>query len=292
MSPGFSQERMDITRMKRLRSIFVLLALVGASPAAAQQGLEARMRGFLHAVQRMPVDSVAPFFPRRGTWTWVVTTHGSALGDRVGAWRFDAQQTLQVIREGGPACQSFTPPGDVGGVGVLINEAWEHPWPWRRVRGNRFVPRGASAASPLFVEWRREDGRWVVSSYGDQQWRRPRLLGVGVHDARRDPVPHPPLTDAIPEGEPRAEDTRWFVENEPITFEGMHYIKYGLSRALAPGDVTRIATLDGVALYAETGDEGGAGYLYVPVGSSLEFQPYQAFGSPPCYDPGAPGEGR
>jgi hypothetical protein len=108
---------MDIIRMKRRAWISALFALLAAKPTAAQPGLEARMRGFLHAVERLSMDGVAPFFPRRGTWTWVVTTHGSPLGDRVGVWRFDAERTLQVIQEGGPACQSFTPAGEIGGVG-------------------------------------------------------------------------------------------------------------------------------------------------------------------------------
>ena len=40
------------------------------------------------------------------------------------------------------------------------------PGRWRRVGGNRFVPPGAPASSPIFVEWRREGDAWVVAAAG------------------------------------------------------------------------------------------------------------------------------
>lgn len=261
--------------------IAVILSLLAAAPAAAQPSLEARMRAFVHAAAEEHVDSVVAFFPRRGTWSWVVTTHGSAPGDRVGVWRFDAAQTLDVIQDG-PACQSFMSAVESVRHGALI---YRLEAPWRRVRGYRFVPAGASAASPLFVQWRREDGRWVVSAYGDEQWRRPRLLGVGVGEGRRDTTRNPPLTDPIAEDGPHVGRARWFVD-------GVHYIKYGLPRPLRPGDVTRVGWYDGVALHAETGEKGVPEVLYLATGPGFEFQPYQALGSPPCYDPALPARER
>lgn len=279
---------MGIVRTPRPAWILLLIGIAASSPAAAQRGLDARMRAFTDAMQEGQIDSVAAFFPRRGAWTWVLTTHDGARGDRVGVWRFGAEQTFRAIDDGGPVCDSFRLEFEMRAMGPLSDQMMRDPPPWRRVRGNRFVPRGASAGSPAFVQWRREDGVWVVSSFGDERWTRPRLLGFERNEGRRDGIPNDPLMVPIPPDAPNAASTEWYVANESIGFDARRYVKHGLPRTLAPGDVTRVGSLDGVGLYAETGQPGPAEVLYVPVAPGLEFQPYYAFGSPPCYDPGAP----
>jgi hypothetical protein len=289
-----TRSRRKVTDVRRFPclGLVLLAAMLAAAPAAAQPGVEARMRAFTDAMADGQIDSVAAFFPRRGAWTWVLTTHDGARGDRVGVWRFDAEQTHRAIDDGGPVCDSFSLQFEMRAIGPLSEQMMGSSRPWRRVRGNRFVPRGASAGSPAFVQWRREDGAWVVSAFGDERWTRPRLLGVERNEGRRDSVRAEPLTLPIPPGAPAAAGADWFVDNEPILFAGIRYIKYALPRTLAPGDVTRVGTLHGVGLYAETGETGSAEVLYVPVAPGFEFQPYNAFGSPPCYDPGAPEAGR
>lgn len=283
---------MDTVRGPRLAWTALIAATLIAAPATAQPGLEARMRAFTHAIERQTIDSVAAFFPRRGTWTWVLTTHTGLRGDRVGMWRFGAEQTLRALDEGGPVCESFEARGEVGSVGVLVAQmGYDPPRPWRRARGNRFVPRGASAGSPHFVQWRREDGRWVVSAFGDERWLAPRLLGSDRNVGMRDRITGEPLTIPIPPDGPHAGRMGWFLRHEPIVFDDRHFYKYGLPRTLAPGDVTRAGALDGVGIYAETGQTGLPDVLYVPVGPGFEFQPYHPFGEPPCYDPGVPGDG-
>lgn len=280
---------MDVARGPRPVGIVLLALMAAAAPAAAQPALEGRMRAFTRAVAEEGIDSVAAYFPRRGTWTWVLTTHEGARRDRVGHWRFDAGQTLRAIREGGPVCGSFAHRGHVGPVGVLISKMGGHPpRPWRRVRGNRFVPPGASAGSPIFVQWRREDGRWVVSAFGDEQWMRPRLLGVERNAGTHDSLPGEPLTVPIPAAGPHAGRAGWYLRDEPIYFDGRMLYKYGPPRTLRPGDVERIGSLHGVGLYQETGATGLASVLYVPAGPGFLFHAYQAEGSEPCYDPGAP----
>lgn len=144
---------MYIVLKPRLVSIALLAMMAAAAPAAAQPALEGRMRAFARAVEEKGIDSVAAFFPRRGTWAWVLTTHAGLRGDHVGLWRFDAAETLRAIQEGGPVCGSFAHRGHAGALGMLSSEMGEHPRRrWRRVRGNRFVPPGASAGSPIFVE--------------------------------------------------------------------------------------------------------------------------------------------
>jgi hypothetical protein len=283
---------MDVRRRPRLAGIVLLALMAAAAPAAAQPVLEGRMRAFARAVEEEGIDSVAAYFPRRGTWTWVLTTHAAARGDHVGLWRFDAAQTLRAIQEGGPVCESFARRGHTGVVGVLINEMGEHPRRrWRRVRGNRFVPPRASAGSPIFVEWRREDGRWVVSAFGDERWIGPPLLGVERTRGTRDSLPGEPLMAPIPAEGPHAGRAGWYLRDEPIIFDDLTLFKYGPPRTLRPGDVERIGSLDGVGLYQEAGATGLASVVYVPVGPGFTFHAYQAEGSEPCYDPGSPADG-
>ena len=279
---------MEIVRGQRLAWIFLLIGIAAAGPAAAQPGLEARMRAFRGAVEEGDVGRVAPFFPRRGTWTWVLTTHQDARGNQAGVWRFGAEQTPRAIREGGPVCESFALRFEARMVGTLIDRMMRDRRPWRRVPGNRFVPRGASNGSATFVQWRQEDDAWVVSAFGDERWQGPRALGIDRNLATRDRLPSEPLTMPIPADGPHAGRMRWFLEHEPIVFDDGLFLSYGPPRTLRPGDVTRIGSLDGVGIYEETGATGAAEVLYVPVGPGFEFQAYQGFGSPPCYDPASP----
>ena len=56
-------------------------------------------------------------------------------------------------------------------IGRLSHQVMHRGTGWRRVRGgSRFVPRDAPDDSPLFVEWRREGGTWVVSAVGDESF--------------------------------------------------------------------------------------------------------------------------
>ncbi|HEX2207313.1 MAG TPA: hypothetical protein VHG93_06495 [Longimicrobium sp.] len=207
---------MIIARPPHLECIVIPWVLM-AVPAAAQHALDARMRAFTRAVTAEAfVDSAAAFFPRRGEWTWTLTIHRGPRGDSIVVRRFRAEQTLEAIREGGIACESFAPRFEVRTIGPLIDRMLRDERPWRRVRGNRFVPRGASAGSPVFVDWRREDGRWVIDGYGDEVWRRPRLLGRARNEGTRDSLPGPPLTTPVPADGPHAGRRRWYLEHEPI----------------------------------------------------------------------------
>ena len=137
--------------------------------SAAEQpvSLEQQMRGFLARVGRGNADSVAVFFPRQGDWTYIHTRH-RAGGDSVGLWRIPGAETARAAW--GPLQSSFwiNPHGQP--VGRFVHQVRHRPGEWRRVRGNRFVPPGASAASRIFVEWRREGGEWVISELADESF--------------------------------------------------------------------------------------------------------------------------
>jgi len=83
-------------------------------------------------------------------------------------------------------------------------------------------------------------------------------------------------TSGLPAVEENARSATWFINNEPITFNGHRYVKYGLPRVLNVGDVNNIGTYQGVAVFAEpSANAQNAEVIYVPVGSRCEFQPYQ-----------------
>lgn len=68
----------------------------------------------------------------------------------------------------------------------------------------------------------------------------------------------------------------WMVLNEPISFRGYRYIKYGLPRVFGVREVERAGEYHGTPLFTEagTGDRLPA-LLLVPVRPGCEFQTYQ-----------------
>ena len=252
--------------------IFPILPLLLAIPlrAAAQDGLEHRNEAFLRAVAHAPRDSVATFFPRRGDWRWTQVSHGAPPGRGLTVWRFAATETLRAIGRGGPVCASFWQSG--GGVGpvetMLVMRVNRGGTRWRRVTGNRFVPAGESARSPVFVQWRREDGRWVVSAFGDANYWVPRVPG----EFPRDHVVHDTVL-RLPPTPVYAAEAPWYLESEPITFEGHRYTKYGRPRAFADSLLTRVGRFGMIGVYARK-EDADAEIIYIPLAPG-EYQPYQ-----------------
>ncbi|HEX9937849.1 MAG TPA: hypothetical protein VGB15_12030 [Longimicrobium sp.] len=83
-------------------------------------------------------------------------------------------------------------------------------------------------------------------------------------------------TTGLPTAEQNAASATWYINNEPITFNGRRYVKYGLPRVLGATDVNNVGNVQGVAAFAEPSANAEAPeVIYVPVGSRCEFQPYQ-----------------
>ena len=252
-------------------SALALTALaLAALPARAQApdaGLAARMRAFLQAAPDAPNDSVATFFPRRGDWTWVQTRHRPDYrgAPRIGVWRFGGAETPRAIGAGGPVCESFDGVGGIGPTeGRFGVQTQLHRAPWRRVRGTRFVPAGESAASPVFVEWRREDGTWVVSAFGDVDVYFPRVLGRRVPPGWRD-------TTGVPEDAAFA-PADWYM----ITLNGLRYITYGGPRPRNRADLVRIGVFQRVSVFAEPDENPDwPALVYLPTAPG-QFQAYEA----------------
>ncbi|MBW3569923.1 MAG: hypothetical protein KY467_02340 [Gemmatimonadetes bacterium] len=263
--------------MRSSRALLLLVLVAGTAPSLDAQArpprrdpLSVRMDAFLAALEAFPRDTLLHFLPRRGPVTWVLTTRAAARPDRLALWRFGREDLLSAMDYPRPLCESFSRGGDAIIPGTLMFTAIEHPRGWRRVPGNRFVPPGASARSAVFVEWRRENGRWVLSAFGDERQARPRLLGREVNSVVRNAGPGPP-----PPTEPLlAAGTRWYEEHLPIVVDGEMLIKHGLPQAIEPELLERIGTLNGVAVYVEAGSATPVEVVYVPTAPGM-YQPYQ-----------------
>ena len=152
--------------------------------------------------------------------------------------------------------------------------AWQEGW--RRVGRARFVPPEASAWSRVYVQWRREDGAWVVDAIADEGDYVLPLLGRPVGMISRD-------TSLVPEGMAYAAGTAWYRDNEPLTLDGYWFVKYGYPRHLDRGALVRKGVVGRVSMYMEAGDDGyeGEGVMYAAVAPG-EYQPYMGFGREPC----------
>lgn len=154
------------------------LCLVGASvaicpPAVAQDDrpqcvvesqatLEGRNCAFLRRESRR-----IEFLPRTGLFSYHLTTHSPGRST-TGTWRFSAAGLEEAARVTGPLFEVLDIDYEGQPIGRLAHQVMHRGTAWRRVYGNRFVPPGAPASSPVFVEWRRERGTWVVSAIGDE----------------------------------------------------------------------------------------------------------------------------
>jgi hypothetical protein len=265
------------TRISLRIATLLALAAVPAAAQARDAGLDARMRAFAESAPDAPNDSVAAFFPRRGDWTWVQAWQREDGGIEPGAgvWRFSGAETPRAIGAGGPVCDSFESPGGAGPFeGRLGMQTRMHRGPWRRVRGTRFVPPGEPASSPVFVEWRREDGAWVVSSFGDVGIRRgPRLLGRVAGPLTRDTTLLPEDAAFVP------------ADQHVIVLGGRRYAKSGTPRALdaaARARMVRIGLLGRVSVFTERGADPEMPYAVYLLTTPGLFQAYDTELPRPC----------
>ncbi len=221
----------------------------------------------------LPGD-VHGYFPTRGEWEWVLTTRYPDGSRRRQVQRFPAAQTDAALAASGPLCDSFHS-GDIIALGTVIYYAggeWER---WRRVGATRFVPPGRPATFPVFVEWRREDGRWVIAAVGEEGGYQPRLLGRDPGEAARFRR-GAPLRLPLPDTARVAGGASWFENHLPITVGRDRLFKYGLPRLLNDGDVVRRGTVNGVGVYLEPEAEGPPwAVVYLPVDRAGTFQSYQ-----------------
>jgi hypothetical protein len=85
-----------------------------------------------------------------------------------------------------------------------------------------------------------------------------------------------PFASVYPSTAPAyAAGTRWYIDTMPIRVANREYVKFGLPRVIAAGQLTRAGDYEGIGVFAETGAGSPQSVLYVPVRPGCEFQPYQ-----------------
>jgi hypothetical protein len=271
--------------MKAMKHLGVML-LIGAcglaGPVQAQSaargpaGLRARMAEFLRSLpDDGPTDTTRRFFPTTGDWSYTHTVHLATGRDRIQRWIFPAAQTSLLFgfdknMPVNPIWDSFQADEHGETYGLLISVVGERPW--RLVGRNRFVPPRAPASSPVFVEWRREHGQWVISAFGDERTCSPPVSGYATGDivrVRALPEPTPPVY---------AVNERWYVDGDFLYFDQQRYWKYGQPRELQPDELEPFGWKGDVRVYVEKGQARLPLVLYVPTAPDI-YQPYQALGS-------------
>jgi len=239
--------------------------------------LSRTMREFIRDVAR-PVG----YFPTRGTWDYVTEVRDRGGRKTVGTHRFPAAQTWDAVeRPDGPLCNMFSS-GDGVVFPSVVGYAYESR-DWRRVVRTRFEPRPADARVGVWVDWRREDGRWVISTVGEWIQPPPRVLGIPAAQAR-DTLRGRRLQLPLPPGARLATDAPWYA-GETLHLSGPPYLKQPRTRKMEPRSLVYYATVDGVTVWTEPWELAsgwGPSVVYVPVDREGVFLPYVSWRGNGC----------
>lgn len=142
-------------------------------PGEAPEALRSRNREFLAAVASRPVRQLIEFFPRAGSVTYRHTVY-SASAPTTTEQTFFAGDIPAALN--GPLSRVFTFQAERQIVGLFAHQLTLRGSRWSYVGDDRFVPPGADRSAVIFVEWRLENGRWVISSVGDEEFKTGALL--------------------------------------------------------------------------------------------------------------------
>ncbi len=166
-----------VTRLlAAVRGAALMIVLSGLPPAPAPclqaqarpgPALDARVHEFIASVDTLEPAGIVRFFPTTGDVKYRRTIH-TAEGTQTGVWRFPAPEVPVALSSDGPLWASFEIQPEAQPVGLFEHQVKLRPGRWRRVRGTRFVPPGADALSPIYVEWRQEGTKWVIAEFGDE----------------------------------------------------------------------------------------------------------------------------
>jgi hypothetical protein len=87
------------------------------------------------------------------------------------------------------------------------------------------------------------------------------------------------------EGPEYAAKSTWYINSDPVAYNGASFVKYGLPRVLTPQEIEKTGAYKGIGVYTEYGmtpqQVKETEVIYIPVRSGCEFQPYQRE-LPPC----------
>lgn len=84
-----------------------------------------------------------------------------------------------------------------------------------------------------------------------------------------------PFAEVYPADSGYASSAEWFIRDEIVVLNGQKYVKYGISRELGPGDLSRAGEYRGVPVFAVRGREDDVSFRYVLVRPECIFQFYE-----------------
>ena len=91
-----------------------------------------------------------------------------------------------------------------------------------------------------------------------------------------EPAPRPDqYVCAVPDTARYAGNEAWYLNNEPIMWDGRRYTKYGPPRVLSPDGLRRAGEHQGVPFFVRQNTGGAPDVIYLPTRPGCEFHPYQ-----------------
>jgi hypothetical protein len=123
------------------------------SPPDARM-VEAAMKGLIVSLQKKDVTKFLSFFSRR---TFFYANNPLNV-DRATVPYLELERDL---RRKGPWYYTYIERGEGGDMDAFVDNIGNGEM-WPRLGGARFVPPGSSDDSLTYVQWAKEDGRWVV----------------------------------------------------------------------------------------------------------------------------------
>lgn len=173
--------RREVARVRQVRTMAIavlipLSAMIGAGRVQAQPlvteaappALQARNTAFMAAVDTRPPRELAGFFPRTGDLVYRSTVYSDS-GTTVREQRFPAGEIPAALA--GPLWDVLMNQVEGQTVGVFAHQVSLRGREWRYVGRQRFVPPRAGNCSAIYIQWRPENGAWVISEIADEEFR-------------------------------------------------------------------------------------------------------------------------
>jgi hypothetical protein len=132
------------------------------------EALQRRNADFLSTVDSRPPDPLIAFFPRTGVVTYRHTVYSDS-GIAVSVAEIAASEVPASLK--GPLLPVFTLQHHGQPIGRFVHQLKLRGQEWEYIGNFRFVPPGEDRCSAIYVQWREENGIWVISEFGDEGFR-------------------------------------------------------------------------------------------------------------------------
>jgi hypothetical protein len=123
---------------------------------------------FLAAVRAVATPrELVGFFPKRGEITYRHSVHSDS-GTTIRVRSFPAAGIPAALEDSLWAV--FTVQIEAQPIGLFAHQLALRGPDWVYIGRHRFAPPGSNSCTPIYVEWRLEDGRWVISAVADESF--------------------------------------------------------------------------------------------------------------------------